>query len=153
MTVRGYTRASRGCPHVDAYFHGAQLADFAQGLDYLVCVLPNTAATRGLVDADLLARLPAHALLINAGRGSAVDEAALCNALRAGQLAGAVLDVFQQEPLPPEHPFWSTPNLLITSHTAGPSFPEEIARVFIENYQHYLAGEALKYRVDFTLGY
>lgn len=153
MTVRGYTRASQDSPDVDAYYHGGALLEFARGLDYLVCILPNTAATRGAVSAELLAQLPAHALLINVGRGSAVDEAALCAALRSGALAGAVLDVFNQEPLPAQHPFWSTPNLFITSHTAAPSFPQDLARLFAENYRCYLAGEPLRYRVDFTQGY
>ena len=153
MQVRGYTRASEDSPHVDAYYHGNGLLAFAQGLDYLVSILPNTAETRGMIDAQLLAQLPPHALLINAGRGAALDEAALCDALRRGTLAGAVLDVFTTEPLPAGHPFWTTPNLWITSHTAAPSFPEDIAGVFIENYRRYLAGEPLQYQVDFEKGY
>ncbi len=153
MCVRGYTRQSETCPAVDAWFHGADLLRFAAGLDYLACVLPNTPATHQIVDAALLQTLPAHAVLINVGRGSTVDESALAEALQAGKLAGAVLDVFQQEPLQAEHIFWRTPNLLITSHTAAPSFPEDISALFIENYRRLLRGEPLRYRVDFTLGY
>jgi phosphoglycerate dehydrogenase-like enzyme len=85
--------------------------------------------------------------------GSAVEQDALIAALEAGKLAGAVLDVFEQEPLPAGHPFWSAPNTIITSHTSAPSFPVEITKVFIENYRRYEAGEALKYRVDFERGY
>ena len=153
MTVRGYTRASEGSPHVDTYYHNDSLLAFASGLDYLVSILPNTAATRGTINAALLAQLPRHALFINVGRGSAVDETALCNALQRGSLAGAVLDVFNTEPLPAEHPFWRTPNLFITSHSAAPSFPADIAQVFVENYRRYTAGEPLKYQVDFEKGY
>jgi phosphoglycerate dehydrogenase-like enzyme len=153
LTVRGYTRQSQDSPDVDAYYHADALLEFASGLDYLVSILPNTAATRGVVSADLLAQLPPHALFINVGRGAAVDEPALCAALRGGALAGAVLDVFTQEPLPPEHPLWSTPNTIITSHTSAPSLPVDIARVFIENYRRYAAGEPLNYRVDFERGY
>lgn len=94
-----------------------------------------------------------RALFINPGRGRIVDEAALADALHAGRLAGAVLDVFQQEPLPPGHVFWRTPNLLITSHTGALSVPEDIAPVFIDNYRRLVAGEPLRYQVDFDAGY
>jgi phosphoglycerate dehydrogenase-like enzyme len=90
---------------------------------------------------------------VNPGRGGVVDEAALADALQSGRLAGAVLDVFQQEPLPADHAFWRTPNVLITSHTAAISFPEDIAPVFIENYRRLIAGQPLRYQVDFEAGY
>jgi phosphoglycerate dehydrogenase-like enzyme len=153
MRVKGYTRASEGCPHVDMYFHGEDRAAFAADLDYLVCVVPNTKDTRHLVDAALLAALPPRAVFVNPGRGSSVDEAALAAALESGRLAGAVLDVFQQEPLPPDHIFWRTPNLLITSHTAALSFPSDIAPVFIENYRRWIAGKPLQHQVLFERGY
>jgi len=153
MRVKGYTRQSEQCADVDAYFHGDDRTAFAADLDYLVSVMPNTAATRHLVDATLLAALPARAVFVNPGRGTVVDEAALAEALTAGRLAGAVLDVFQQEPLPPDHVFWRTPNLIITSHTAALSAPEDIAPVFIENYQRWIAGEPLRHQVDFERGY
>jgi phosphoglycerate dehydrogenase-like enzyme len=153
MRVHGYTRQSAACPDVDAYFHAGQLLEFASRLDYLVCVLPNTPATRHIVNAGRLAALPGGALFINAGRGQSVDEAALAQALQSGRLAGAVLDVFEQEPLPAGHVFWRTPNLLITGHTAAPSFPADLAALFIENYRRYLAGQPLLYQVDFERGY
>ena len=153
MRVHGYTRRSEACPQVDAYFHGTDLERFASGLDYLVSVLPGTPTTRRIIDAALLRALPKHALLINAGRGSTLDEAALADALQQGRLAGAVLDVFEQEPLPPDHFFWRTPNLLITSHTAAPSFPQEITALFSENYKRYIKGERLLHIVDFEEGY
>jgi phosphoglycerate dehydrogenase-like enzyme len=156
MRVKGYTRASKESPDVDRYFHGAmedQREAFAADLDYLVSIMPATKETRHLVDAALLRALPARAVFVNPGRGGVVDEAALAAALQEGRLAGAVLDVFQQEPLPPDHVFWRTPNLIITSHTAALSFPEDIAPLFIDNYQRLLRGEPLKHRVDFELGY
>src|SRR5438128_2506793 len=153
MRVKGYTRASEDCLHVDAYFHGDDLAKFAEDLDYLVTVVPNTRTTRRLVDAALLAALPPRAVFVNPGRGASVDEAALADALQHGRLAGAVLDVFEQEPLPPEHVFWRTPNVLITSHTAALSAPADIAPVFIENYQRLVRGEPLQHVVDFERGY
>ncbi len=153
MGVKGYTRTSEDCGDVDAYFHGDDRLAFAAGLDYLVTIAPNTAGTRRLVDRALLHALPPHAVFINPGRGSVVDETALAEALAAGRLAGAVLDVFEQEPLPPGHVFWRTPNVLITSHTAALSFPADIAPVFIDNYRRLLAGEPLRCRVEFERGY
>jgi phosphoglycerate dehydrogenase-like enzyme len=168
MRVRGYTRSSASCADVDEYFHGpstgsgpsrgesrdsASLQSFAADLDYLVSVMPNTAATRHLVDETLLAALPPRAVFLNPGRGSVVDEAALARALGEGRLAGAVLDVFQTEPLPADHVLWRTPNTIITSHTAALSFPEDIAPIFIENYRRWVSGQALNYRVDFMRGY
>jgi phosphoglycerate dehydrogenase-like enzyme len=153
MRVRGYTRFSENCPDVDAYFHGESLAEFATGLDYLVCILPETSATRYLVNANLLASLPPHAWLINIGRGSTLDEAALITALNTGRLGGAVLDVFQQEPLPPDHPLWYTPNTFITAHVAAKNYLPDIADLFCDNYLRFLRGESLRGQVNFELGY
>ena len=78
---------------------------------------------------------------------------ALVDALRTGKLAAAVLDVFEQEPLPPGHPFWNTPNLLMTFHTSAPSIPADLAQLFIENYRRYAQGETPLHAVDFEKGY
>ena len=153
MRVKGYTRASEESPDVDAYFHGDDRLAFAKDLDYLVAIVPNTSATQHLVDAALLAALPPRAVFINPGRGSVVDEAALAEALATGKLAAAVLDVFVQEPLPPGHAFWRTPNTFITSHPAALSVPADIAPVFVENYRRWIREEPLRYRVDFDAGY
>jgi phosphoglycerate dehydrogenase-like enzyme len=153
MRVRGYTRASQDSADVDAYYHGDSLPDFARDLDYLVNVLPNTADTRRIVNADLLAALPSHAVFVNVGRGSALDESALIEALTKKKLAAAVLDVFEQEPLPQDHPFWDTPNLLMTFHTSAPSLPADLAQLFITNLRRYWNGEELLFRVDFERGY
>lgn len=153
MNVRGYTFSSETSSDVDKYYHGNDLLAFAKGLDYLVNILPNTKDTRKIVNADLLNALPPHALFINVGRGSTVDESALLHALNQNKIAGAVLDVFEQEPLPSDHPFWTTPNLLITFHTAAPSLAEDISKIFIENYKLFIEGKPLKYQVDFEKGY
>jgi phosphoglycerate dehydrogenase-like enzyme len=153
MRVAGYTRASEACPYVDRYFHGDDRIAFAHDLDYLVAIMPNTAGTRRLVDAELLAALPPRAVFVNPGRGSVVDEAALADALRNRRLAAAVLDVFEQEPLPADHVFWTLPNVIITSHTAALSIPDDIAPVFIDNYRRWIDGGELRYRVDFEAGY
>jgi phosphoglycerate dehydrogenase-like enzyme len=153
MRVYGYTRQSEACSEVDKYFHGRNIGEFAADLDYLVCCLPGTAATRGMVDAHFLMELPRKAWLLNIGRGSTVDEAALVNALRNRSLAGAVLDVFMEEPLPRGHPFWSTPNTFITSHTGARNNPADIVKVFIDNYIRIIHGDSLINQVDFELGY
>ena len=158
MNVRGYTRESETSTQVNRYFHPSAngqdgLFAFAQGLDYLVSVLPRTEDTNKIVDAQLLDALPHHAVFINVGRGNAVDEAALEMALKEGRLSAAVLDVFEHEPVPAEHPFWSTPNLYMTYHTSAISYPEDITRVFIENYLLYIEGKPLKYIVDLERGY
>lgn len=153
MTVWGYTRGSESSGQVDRYFHGDDLLKFAQGLDYLVMVLPRTKDTDRIVNADLLDALPPNAVLINVGRGNAVNESALVEALEQDKIAGAVLDVTAQEPLPEDHPFWTTKNLLLTFHTSAISYPEDIVKLFIENYRLYIEGKPLKYQVDFERGY
>jgi len=153
MTVRGFTRESESSTQVDQYFHGNDLLKFADGLDYLVCVLPRTNDTNQIVNRTLLNVLPAHAIFINVGRGNAVDESALVKALNEGKLAAAVLDVFEKEPVSEDHPFWTTPNLYMTFHTSAISYPEDITKLFIENYHRYIEGKTLKYVVDFERGY
>lgn len=152
MTVRGYTRQSESSSDVDQYYHH-DLRQFAAGLDYLVSVLPRTPDTDRIVGADLLDALPPHAVFINVGRGNAVEEAALVEALRQKRLGAAVLDVFENEPVPEEHPFWTTPNLYMTFHTSAISYPEDITKLFIENYRLYREGKPLQYVVDFERGY
>jgi phosphoglycerate dehydrogenase-like enzyme len=153
MRVKGFTRGSEDSPHVDKYYHGEDQLKFAEGLDYLICVLPRTKDTNRIVGQAFLNALPTNAVFINVGRGNAVDEPALVKALHEGRLAAAVLDVFEQEPLPSDHPFWGTPNLYMTYHTSAISYPEDITRVFIENYHLYLEGKTLKHIVDFERGY
>lgn len=162
MKVRGFTRQSETSPQVDKYYHPSplpsptgrgNLVEFADGLDYLVSVLPRTKDTNQVVDARILAALPPRAIFINVGRGNAVDENALVKALTEGRLAAAVLDVFEKEPLPEDHPFWTTPNLYMTFHTSAISYPEDLTELFAENYQLYIAGGPLKYMVDFEKGY
>ncbi len=153
MKVWGYTKESEASTHVDKYFHGNDLLKFAQGLDYLVVILPKTDDTNKIVDANLLNALPPHALIVNVGRGNAVDEPALAEALTQNRIAGAVLDVTVQEPLPEGHPFWTTPNLLLTFHTSAMSYPEDMVTLFTGNYRLYIKGRPLKHGVDFERGY
>ncbi|SMC99315.1 Phosphoglycerate dehydrogenase [Desulfocicer vacuolatum DSM 3385] len=153
MKTRGFSRTQTQCKNIDCCYLFRELTSFVKGLDYLVCVLPETADTTGLIDDALLQAMPDTALIINVGRGNVIHEPSLIRALENGNIAGAVLDVFQEEPLPPDHGFWETPNTLITSHTAALSFPGEIAPIFVENYQRFINHEALMYQIDFEHGY
>jgi phosphoglycerate dehydrogenase-like enzyme len=153
MNVVGYTRRSETCCDVDRYFHTGEILDFVIGLDYLVCSLPGTTQTRNLVTGEVFSALPKTTWLINIGRGSVIDENALIDALNRHLLAGAVLDVFFEEPLPPNHPLWRTPNTYLTFHTAAKNYPPDIADLFIKNYYRFIDGKTLNYQVDFNLQY
>lgn len=123
--------------------------------DYLVLAAPETPETRGLIDAEALGRMRAGAVLVNVARGRLVDEAALVDALEAGRLCGAALDVFATEPLPPGHRFWSLPNVLLTPHVSAYShrfWEREIALVE-ENLRRYLEGEEMVNVVNKREGY
>lgn len=123
----------------------ASLASVLPEADWLVLACPLTPATHELVDGKALALLPAHAMVVNVARGHVIDEAALIDALSQGRLGGAFLDVFQQEPLPPESPLWSLANVIVTPHSAGFSDGNS-ARVrerFLDNLGRWTRGEAL----------
>ncbi len=135
-------------------FHGnEQLPEFLQPLNYLICLLPLTPETRGILNRDTFAQLPHGVYLVHAGRGEHLVEADLLTALDQGQLCGACLDVFQQEPLPTDHPFWEQPKITITPHIAGRSDQEAIAAQVFENYQRSQRGEPLLNLVDRKRGY
>ena len=125
--------------------------------DLLVMSLPGTPETAGLMNAERLSLLPDTAFLVNVGRGSALDQRALEQMLRAGRLAGAALDVFVPEPLPADDPLWDCPGLLITPHVAGNTSlaltVERIVDMFLEDFDNYCAGRPLKHAVDRKRGY
>lgn len=123
--------------------------------DWVVCALPMTAATRNLIDAGALRAMRSSAYLINVGRGESIDDDALVEALRSGGIAGAALDVFTQEPLPAEHPFWSLPNLVLTPHISGYTahYFENVVKLFEENLERFVNRRPLRNVVDKDLGY
>ncbi len=129
-----------------------RLIDACRTADVLILTMPLTDASRGIVGTSVLAALPAHAWLINVARGALVDEPALLEALRAGRLAGAVLDVFGQEPLPADSPWWDEPSVIVTPHASGTS-PRYFDALLIENVRRYLGGETLLNQVDPGRGY
>lgn len=153
MQVLGLTRNRTNCDYVDQYFHHQQLAMFASKLDYCVCLLPHTNITAGLLDDTFFSSLPNHAIFINAGRGQVVNHSALIAALQNNQLAGAVLDVFPEEPIPKNDPIWTTKNLLVTQHTSAISKPTDVGAIFVQNYQKFRTQIPLNYVVDCKKGY
>ncbi len=153
MRILGLKRSHGEVDHVDKVFTPAQIGDFLPELDYLVLTLPDTPESRHFINQDGLRRMKRSAILINVGRGAAVDETALADALRKGLIKGAVLDVFGQEPLPQSSPLWTMPNVFISPHNAALSFPRQIVGIFLENYQRFLENKTLRYVVDFKRGY
>ncbi len=121
--------------------------------DILVCLLPLTPTTRGILNYPLLRRLPKGALLINVARGPLLDDSDLIRALDAGLLSDACLDVFQTEPLPASHPFWNHPHVHMTPHVASVSDPESVAPQIAENYRRLLSRRPLKNEVSRKRGY
>jgi D-2-hydroxyacid dehydrogenase (NADP+) len=121
MTVLGITRTPRAVPGFDRMFTYGALKEAAALADFLIVLAPNSPETDGMIDAEVLAAMKPTAILINLARGALCDEDALLEALRTRRIAGAGLDVFRTEPLPPESPFWDLDNVLITAHCSGSS--------------------------------
>ena len=153
MTVSGLSRSGASAPGFDSVRATKDLTEFLAPLDYLVCTLPSTAATTGLLNARTLPHLPSHAVVINVGRSNVIDDAALVAALRADKLGGATLDVFDTEPLRDDSPLWDAPNLSVTAHIAAVSHPLLIVPIFVDNYRRYASGRPLVNRIDFSAGY
>jgi phosphoglycerate dehydrogenase-like enzyme len=140
---------------VSEVFAASQIAAFLQRANFVVLALPLTEETRNVLNAERLQLMKPNAYLINIGRGELVDEETLLQLLRERKIAGAVLDVFQTEPLPENHPFWQIENVFVTPHISG-NFDEYVERVgeqFAENLARYVRGAALLNIVDKNRGY
>jgi phosphoglycerate dehydrogenase-like enzyme len=133
----------------------SRLHELLPAADVVVIAAPHTRETRGLIGRPELALMSPDAILVNVSRGQLVDEPALIDALRAGSIGGAALDVFVDEPLPPESPFWTLPNVLVTPHTSGfrPDHWDAATELFAENLQRFDAGQPLVNVVDKNAGY
>ena len=142
-------------PNVDEVFPSSRLLDVLARSDYVVLSVPVTPQTTGMIGPEQLATMKASGCLINVGRGPLINEAALIEALRERKIAGAALDVFDEEPLPPDSPLWDLDNLLITPHTAGASEKmwERHYSLFSDNLRRYLSGQPLLGLVDKQRGY
>lgn len=153
MKVWGYKSRPEKVRGVDRVFTPPKFKAFLAASDYVVITLPITAATHYLFDDDAFAVMNDSAVLINVGRGSIVSERALIRALDEKEIQGAVLDVFEEEPLPRESPLWNHPKVIVTPHVAALSFPEDIVKIFAENYRRFIEGKDLLHSVDFGKGY
>ena len=151
--VRGWARSERQLAGIACHHGPEQFDDFLQDLDLLVNLLPLTDATHGILDRDTFARLARGAAVVNGGRGQHLVIDDLQTALATGQLRGAVLDVFEQEPLPSDHSLWQMPGVVVTPHMASAASHPCIVRQVAENTRRLLAGEVLNHRVDPSLGY
>src|SRR5262249_17534016 len=150
------TRSGRGdATHVERILPVAQLDDALREADYVVLAVPDTAETQRLIGEAQFAKMKRGARLINLGRGTALDEAALIRALETGTLKNAALDVVAEEPLPPENPLWKAPNLFITPHTSGVSdrlWQKETA-LLLELLDRWFGGGEMFNVVDVARGY
>ncbi len=157
MYVIGLRRSAEAAESVDEMLGSDGLPALLSRSDYVVLALPDTAQTRHIIGASVLRLMKKDAYLINVGRGTAIDEAALLQALREGVIAGAALDVTEKEPPPPESPLWDAPNLLLTPHIGSATSPDYLWRrqyhVLADNLRRYLKGERLLYVVDKRRGY
>ena len=153
MTVWGVNRHGRDVADFDDIYQLAALPHLLPQVDVIVSTLPSTRETHHLFNREMLACCQSTAILFNVGRGDAIDSQALIDALRAGRPGVAVLDVFEEEPLPTQAQLWQLPNLIITPHNSAWSLPEQVVKIFERNYLHYLDGHPLEYLVNFELGY
>ncbi|MFD2922241.1 D-2-hydroxyacid dehydrogenase [Halobacillus naozhouensis] len=153
MDVHGLSFSGKQAHLVDRHFTADEWEDFVKELDYLVLTLPLTRATHHIVNRDILSAMKSNASLVNVGRGELIAEEDLQAVMRSGHLQAAVLDVFEKEPLPEDHPFYSMPNVYITPHLSGPSTTEGVSHFFVENVKRFLEGQPLHGLVDRKRGY
>jgi phosphoglycerate dehydrogenase-like enzyme len=155
VNVIAVTRSGKPTKHADAVYPTNRLDRVLPKADFVIVTTPLTAETRGLMSRERLDLLKPHVGFVNIGRSPIVDYAALVEKLKKGELAGAVLDVFDQEPLPPESPLWTTPNLVITPHIScdDPRYIDQLFDTWFTNLERFMAGKKLKNIVDRKLGY
>ncbi len=153
MKVWGYKHTYEEVTEVDRVFTKTDFQEFLVKPDYIVITLPNTSKTFHLFDNNAFLTMKNSAVLINVGRGSVVNENSLVQALEEKLIGGAILDVFEKEPLPEESPLWSMPNVIITPHNSAVSFPKDIIKIYTENYHRFVEKKPLQHVIEFSRGY
>ncbi|MGH6929560.1 MAG: NAD(P)-dependent oxidoreductase, partial [Dongiaceae bacterium] len=151
--VAGWSRVPKQLARLKSFHGNEQLTSFLKRTEILVCLLPLTPATAGIIDTRTLAALPKGAAIINAARGGHVVDADLIGALDRGHVAHATLDVFTSEPLPVEHPFWRHPRITVTPHVASVTISETASRVVIAGLRAMRDGRMPANLVDVAKGY
>lgn len=154
MQVYGYASTVREHTYIDQVFTIETQDRFLSELDYLVSILPNTNETKGIINTQLLEKLPNSAVFLNVGRGANVVEEDLVQAIEKKNISAAVLDVFNTEPLPNSSKLWELENVYVTPHVSG--YVEDNSKIistFAENYKKYTSGEQLLHTIDFNKGY
>ena len=151
--VAGWSRSEKDLAGIASYAGAAGLAPLLGRSEILVCLLPLTTETEGILNASTLALLPRGAALVNAARGAHLVEEDLLAALASGQVSAAVLDVFREEPLPADHPFWHHPRVIVTPHVAAFTNPTTAAPIILDNIRRFEDGRPLLNRVDPARGY
>lgn len=155
MRVVGTRRGGAPLPGLSEVLPPGRTAEVLARSDFVLLLLPATPETENIIDARRLEQMKPGAWLLNFGRGGLIVDADLVAAVRAGRIAGAVLDVFRQEPLPPEHPFWTTEGIMVLPHIGGlhPQRDAIVARLFVDNLVRFLDGAPLREAVDRRKGY
>ena len=153
MKVWGYKRTYEEVAEVDRVFGETDFREFLAKPDYIIITLPDTPKTFHLFDYDVFLAMKNSSVLINVGRGSVVNENSLIRALEEKLIGGAILDVFEKEPLPQESPLWSLPNVIITPHNSATSFPKDIIKIFTENYHRFVEKKPFQHVIEFSRGY
>jgi len=151
--VVGFDEQIKRLPYIKSEYSSLELKEFLSKSDFVVVTMPLTHSTRGIIGEKELDAMKRTAYLINISRGAVVRERDLIEALKQRKIAGAILDVFEEEPLPESHEYWLLDNLIITPHIAGPSIPEDIAPFFIENLKRFEENKPLRGIVDRTRGF
>jgi phosphoglycerate dehydrogenase-like enzyme len=155
MRVIGTKRTPAPVPHVERVYSPAETDEVLGASDFVVLLLPATADTENFIDAKRLAAMKPTAWLLNFARGAVIVDQDVIEAVQSKKIAGAVLDVFREEPLPSTHPFWKTEGILVLPHLGGgyPGRPAVVAQMFADNARRFLAGEPLTAVVDRSRGY
>ncbi|MBT7581389.1 MAG: glyoxylate/hydroxypyruvate reductase A [Kordiimonadaceae bacterium] len=146
--ISGWSRSEKQLDGIKSYYGDDQLKSSVADADFIVCLLPLTAATKHILNSDLFSAMKKGSYLINVGRGDHLNENDLMDALYSEQLSGAMLDVFSVEPMPEDHPFWHHPKIHVTPHISSPTDKARLAKSILDNYNRMKRGEPLLNQVD-----